>query len=138
MSNPKYRVLDIESMGAEKKKLWKRESRYWDLFCQGDRGCLEMVSEAFLGWPHNADTPQDKTGIGKVIANYRQNPSTPILEPVGISIIDNTAIVHLIRILSIPASGTTRLSARVRVIHTWLNQNGEWMLLGGMGYPEGQ
>ena len=138
MPNSKYRVLDIASMGDEKKGLWRREIRYWDLFCRGDRACLEMITEAFLGWPHNADVPQDKSGIRKALENYEENPLTPILEPVGMSIVDNAAVVHLIRTLSTPASGTNLPSARIRVIHTWLNQNGEWLLLGGMGYPENE
>jgi len=122
-------------MDVEKKELWERELRYWDLLCRGDRACLEMLAESFLGWPHNADIPQDKSGIGKALKNYGANPLTPILKPQGLSIVKDTAVVHLIRTLSSPPSGPKPPSASIRVLHTWLKQNDEWLLLGGMGYP---
>lgn len=126
---------DTAAMDDEKKELWKRELRYWSLLCCGDRACLEMMAESFLGWPHNANVPQDKAGMVKALKNYGANPLTPILKPLGLSIVDNTAVVHLIRTLSTPPSGPKPPSARIQVLHTWLRQNGEWLLLGGMGYP---
>ena len=136
MARLKESVLGTSDPDGEKEKLWKRELRYWDLFFRGDRRCLDMVADAFLGWPHNADSPVPKSGLEKTLAGNRENSLTPVLEPLGICLERNVAVIHLTRKLSRESSGMTEHSAKIRVLHTWLKQDREWLLLGGMGYPE--
>lgn len=128
--------LDITTFSEEQKQLWQMELDYWELFHSGNPACLKMISDAFLGWPHNADHPQEKSGLTKIVMNYASNPLKPTLKPVGMTIVGDAAIVHLIRTLPDTESMAGAPAASIRVIHSWVRQNGQWLLLGGMGYPE--
>ena len=128
---------DPGELGPDAEKVWQREQEYWGLFCQGDPGCFALVAEDFLGWPHNADAPQDKTGISAILAKYREKPLVPILQLAGLIVVEDVAVVHLLRTIAAPDLPPASEQVPVRVIHTWLRQSGEWFLLGGMGYQPG-
>jgi len=128
---------DPVELDPEEARVWAREQTYWSLFCQGDPACLALLAEGFLGWPHTAAEPQDRAGLVATLARYREAPVTPTLEPVGLSIVGPLAVVHLLRTISGPGLPPIEEQVPLRVLHAWVKREGEWYLVGGMGYlPE--
>lgn len=122
------------SLGPEEQQVWQRERAYWELFCKGDEACLELLDDGFLGWPHTADAPQDKKALVATLRLYQEKPVTPALEPVGVSVADSVAVVHLRRTLAGPEAPPVADQIPLRVLHTWVKRNGAWYLVGGMGH----
>lgn len=131
-----HREPGTEHWGAAEERLWERERLYWERFCRGDAACYEMMADGFLGWPHNAATPQDRQAIDAILAQYAERPVRPLLELVALSIVDRVAVVHLVRRIIRPdAPAGAAASAPIRVVHAWLREADDWVLVGGMGCP---
>jgi len=132
--------LDHDSLelDPEETNVWQRELEYWRLFCEGDPACFQMVAEEFLGWPHTAERPQSKAALAGTLAMYRNKPLVPTLQPVGLSVAGDVAVVHLLRTVSGPGLPPTSEQVPLRVLHTWVRRSGEWYLFGGMGQQPGK
>ncbi|MHB8764624.1 MAG: nuclear transport factor 2 family protein [Deferrisomatales bacterium] len=124
-------------LGPEGARVWQREETYWRLFCGGDPACLALVAEGFLGWPHTADAPQDKAALVTTLARYQEKPVTPTLEPVGVRVAGDVAVVHLLRSIAGPGCAPLAEQVPLRALHVWVRQAGEWYLIGGMGQQPG-
>ncbi|MDF1555303.1 MAG: nuclear transport factor 2 family protein [Deferrisomatales bacterium] len=132
--NPQDLGQDPAELGPDQQQVWRREEEYWALFYRGDAGALALVSEDFLGWPHTADAPQDKTALATTLAIYRAKPVLPSLRPVRLNVAGDTAIVHLLRTIAGPGLPPPSEQTPLRAIHVWGRRGGAWFLIGGMGY----
>jgi ketosteroid isomerase-like protein len=114
-------------------EVWAMEKKYWEFWINGDiEGYMTVVHDDFIGWPASSAEPMNKEE-GRDFVEKLLTQTKPIdfdIKPTGISIIDNTAIVHYFLIWK-DAEGN-EVGNPYRITHTWIKQGEEWKVIGGM------
>ncbi len=120
-------------MSEAEQKIWEMEKNYWEFWIKGDiDGYMTIVHDDFIGWPASAKEPIEKEE-GRDFVEKLLTQTKPInfdIKPLGISIIDNVAVVHYFLFWK-DAEGN-KVGKPYRITHTWIKQGGEWKVIGGM------
>jgi len=115
------------------KEIWQVEERYWECWIKGDiEGYMSLLHEDFIGWPSSLEMPGDKTAAREFVQNFWTQIKLFAFEmkPAGIKIIDNVAVVHYFLVWK--DENGNQVGNRYRITHTWMKQEGNWQVIGGM------
>ncbi len=124
---PNQKHLDLE------KQIWQLEESYWEYWIKGDiESYLSLLHEVFIGWPSSAEKPRDKKAAREFVQNYlaQTKPFAFEIKPDAIRVITNVSIVHYTLIWK--DKGGNQIGDSYRITHTWLEQEGNWKVIGGM------
>ncbi len=124
-----------KSVSSEvQKELWNLEETYMLNYKDKNIEVLtEFWDKKFIGWPEWAEAPIDvnkakhelsKPSENKIIS-FKISPQNMVLEV-------NIAVVYYLIDLNLENRAQEKSTATFRIIHTWLNKNGKWQILGGM------
>ena len=123
------------SWSEAEQEIWALEHQYMANIQNGNFDGLDPVwHDGFLGWPSHSARPVDRSGT---IASLEELAKTTDflafeLQPHALRITGNVAIVHYTVILDAVVSGRDRVRVSYRIVHTWLEEDGQWRILGGM------
>ena len=127
--------------GAEKlrnvmeEKIWKLEEAYFtNLYSANYAGVLALVHSQFLGWPDNLPGPINKEESAQFMKRLIPEPKacTVRIERAGLQKLRHTAITQYTLHINCPQATGTASTSSSRITHTWVLENGQWKLLGGM------
>ena len=116
-------------------EIWKLEATYFaNLYGANYEGVLALVHSRFLGWPDNLPSPINKEGSAQFMKNLipEPEPCTIRIERAGLQILGHTALTQYILHVNRPQASGTATTRSSRITHTWIMQDGQWKLLGGM------
>ncbi len=119
---------------ALKRKLCDLEQTYWKNLTQGNiEGMRELWHERFVGWPAHSDNPvtydQASESLRRLFED--QMVTSCVLRPCAFELHGEIAIVHYRVDARISRQGKQEDSS-IRMTHTWLCEEGEWRIIGGM------
>ena len=119
-----------EELSAIQKEVWKMEELYFELCKKADsEGLAEIFHKDSVVWGNASSWPKGRTNFdmgatGDIIHGVIESFQ---LRPHKIKVLGNTSI----------SAYTARLQwlgkpYRLRIIHTWIKQNGKWLMIGAM------
>jgi hypothetical protein len=124
---PSQKRIDLE------KRIWQLEESYWEYWIKGDiEDYMFLLHKDFIGWPSSDEKPSDKKAAREFVQNYlaQTKPFAFEIQPAAIRIITNVSIVHYILIWKDKEGN--QIGDSYRITHTWLEQDGNWKVIGGM------
>ena len=123
----------------DEKTVWKEEESYWRYLESGDIDAyLRLFHEGFVSWPYESPRPSDKPAVRQMIEDLRMSYRlvTYELNPLAIKVIGDTAVVYYSVRYVVETQGEEIEDIR-RVSHTWVRDDGNWKILGGMSSTSG-
>ncbi len=126
-----------EGMNTTEEALWKLEEAYFNNLYRADyEGVLAVVHPQFLGWPGHLPKPigrQESALFMKKLVP-QPTPCTIRIERAGLQISGQTALTQYTLHVSCPDAAVAPAERVSRITHTWVMQDGQWKLLGGMSF----
>ena len=115
-------------------ELWNLEESYMLNYKDKNIEVLtEFWDEKFIGWPEWAEEPVDVNNAKLALSKPSENRIISFnIRPQEIVLQGNIALVYYLIDLNLENSDQEKSIATYRIIHTWLNKNGMWQILGGM------
>ena len=115
-------------------EIWKLEQIYMENYKEKN---LEILSQfwhkEFIGWPEWSDKP---VNVAEAKAALNKPSETKIIsfkiQPQKIVMHDRIAITYYSIDLKVENESKEQVTGSFRVIHTWLEKNGKWRIIGGM------
>ncbi len=131
-------AMDLENRrNTVEEEIWKLEEAYFtNLYRANYEGILALVHPQFLGWPANLPKPIGKEESAEFMKRLIPQPTQCIIriERAGLQQSGDTALTQYVLDVDCPmASGMVRTQSS-RITHTWIRQEGQWKLLGGMSF----
>lgn len=127
----------------DEKAVWKEEESYWRFLESRDMDAyLKLFHEGFVSWPYESSRPSDKPAVRRMTDDLRRSYRliTYELNPLAIKVIGDTAVVYYSVRYVVESQGDQIEDVR-RISHTWIRDDGQWKILGGMsgtsGVPQG-
>ena len=108
------------------KEIWALENSYLKNHRDANHDKIASLwHDKFLGWPDNLPQPADKAGVIQYTKQRNAKPGSWNfkIEPKGIQVQGDIVINHYL--LKIGGTST-------RVTHTWVKEDSQWRILGGM------
>ena len=129
-------AMDAENRrNTVEEEIWKMEEAYFtNLYRANYGGILTLVHPQFLGWPANLPKPIGREESAEFMKKLVPQPTPCIIriERAGLQQSGDTVLTQYVLYVDCPtASGIVRTQSS-RITHTWIRQNGQWKLLGGM------
>lgn len=128
---------NLQAFGQEWRELenevWKIEERYWTYWIESDiESLMTLLHKDFIGWPSSSKMPSDKKAARAFVENLLSQTKLIAFElkPAVIKIIGDVAVVHYF--LDLKDSEGNKIGSTYRITHTWLKQDGNWQVIGGM------
>lgn len=124
-----------KSVSSEmQKELWNLEETYMLNYKDKNIDVLnEFWDEKFIGWPEWAEEPVDVNKAKHELSKPSENITTSFtISPQNIVLKGNIAVVYYLIDLNLENREQEQSTATFRIIHTWLNKDGKWQILGGM------
>jgi len=124
-----------KSVSSEvQKELWNLEETYMLNYKDKNMEVLtELWDEKFIGWPEWAEAPLDVNEAKNELSKPSENIITSFkISPQNMVLKGNIAVVYYLIDLNLENREQEKSTATFRIIHTWLNKNGKWQILGGM------
>ena len=128
-------ILFPQVSSATEEDIWKLEEAYFtNLYAADHEGVLALVHPQFTGWPDKLPKPISRDESAQFMRKLVPQPTscTIRIERMGLQRFGDTALTQYILHVSCPEAlgpPTTKVS---RITHTWVMQDGHWLLLGGM------
>jgi hypothetical protein len=119
---------------ALKRKLCNLEQTYWKNLTQGNiEGMRELWHKRFVGWPAHSDNPVNYEQATESLRRLLEDQMTTscILRPCAFEFHGDIAIVHYRVDAKIVRQGKEEIVS-IRMTHTWLREQEEWRIIGGM------
>ena len=116
-------------------EIWEHEEIYSANHMDANHaGILSMYHKDFIGWPDEEPKPARKSDMPDYLRRVVSEPSNGEfeIERNGIQVIDDVAIDHCTVHLSYANEVGEKVKRSIRVTHTWLREDGQWKILGGM------
>ena len=119
---------------VSQEELWNLEESYMLNYKDKNIEVLtEFWDEKFIGWPEWAEEPVDVNNAKLALSKPSENKIISFnIRPQDIVLQGNIALVYYLIDLNLENSDQEKSTATYRIIHTWLNENGMWQILGGM------
>jgi ketosteroid isomerase-like protein len=121
---------------AAQKEIWKTVEAYNAAFDKGDlEGFMAYFHNDYNGWAYSSPVPNGKATVRKFVDIDMKSSKNILshLEPVGINIFGNTAVVHYYFFsLSKDMDGKTKEN-KGRWTDVLMKQGDKWMLVGDHG-----
>lgn len=128
-----------EHWSAAQQAVWEREETYWDLVEAGNlERYLELWDDDFVGWPFDTETPITRSSLRTYERDWFEKLNAGefryTLTPQAIAVAGDVAIAYYRAHLNY-IDDHEEETMNVRVTHTWLHDDEEWKILGGMNTP---
>ena len=119
---------------VSQEELWNLEESYMLNYKDKNIEVLtEFWDEKFIGWPEWVEEPVDVNNAKLALSKPSENKIISFnIRPQDIVLQGNIALVYYLIDLNLENSDQEKSTATYRIIHTWLNENGMWQILGGM------
>ena len=121
---------------TDEAQIWKNEELYMNyLKNENTDGMLSFWHDNGIGWPASAPHPSSSMESRKAYLDGLFSQVEVIsfkIKPEDIKIFGDVAVVHyLIDWITQDAEGNKE-EMRTRIIHTWMQKEGKWKIIGGM------
>ena len=127
--------LAVEPNQTAEEEIWKLEETYQSNHKNANHsGILFIYHKDFIGWPGTKSQPARKSEMPDYLdQNFPKPRNDEVeIERKGIQVISNVAINHyLLHVSSVNEDGE-QIKQSFRMTHTWLKEDGQWKILGGM------
>ena len=128
-----------QASGSEQ-ALWKLEHTYWRYVQDNDlRAYLSLWHEDFIGWPQTSASPIHKDHITDWITSQTSKGLRFKLgefKPAAIQTIGDTSVVYYWMTYELLDKDGKGPAYTFRITHTWLKDENDWRIIGGMSAPE--
>jgi len=126
-----------QDLSTTEKEVWSMEETYWHFVASGDiESYMTLWHEDFVGWPRGSEQPVNKEGLIRqvkaAIEAGKPGSLTFKLTPYSVRIYGDVAIVHYLCSLTWKDLQENEHSRKDRMTHTWMRQDGRWLIIGGM------
>jgi ketosteroid isomerase-like protein len=117
--------------------VWQLERSFCDHTRAGDlAGAMKLIDPDFLGWGATGTSPMHKADLAQALhqqADSGTRLQSCFIQPVASHAAGDMVLVqYVVTNVLVDKSGHTT-QFRNRVTHTWIERNGTWQMLGGMG-----
>jgi ketosteroid isomerase-like protein len=119
----------------DEEEIWSLEEDYISYFSKADKeAILSLYHPDFLGWPDSESHPAGKKRAAEFLEENYPEPMQVMsqITKEGIRIVDDIAITHYLVTFSWIDEDKSEHKTRTRITHTWIKENSEWKILGGM------
>jgi len=116
-------------------EIWSLEEDYISYFKEANhQAILSIAHDQFLGWPESETQPIGKERAKKYLKENYPEPIQAIfqIKQEGIRVIGNVAITHYLLISFWVDEDGIEQKSESRITHTWIKENSQWKILGGM------
>jgi len=119
---------------AAQEELWNLEKTYMLNYKDKNIEVLtEFWDEKFIGWPEWAEKPVNINNAKLALSKPSENKIISFkIRRQNIVLKGNMAVVYYLIEVNLENRKQEKSTATYRIIHTWLNENGKWHILGGM------
>ncbi len=124
---------------AEEREVWALEEAYYQYAKDNDPASyVGLFNDFVIGWPTLDSRPKGKDKVSQWIGQVHSNPAEIWqyeIERYAIRSFGDVVVVHYrLRDYFVSAeSGREIRSQEARISHTWLRQDGRWLIISGMG-----
>jgi ketosteroid isomerase-like protein len=125
-----------QEWSEEQKEVWKTVETYADLAAKGDvEGFLDHFHDDFSGWINSMALPTNKSTRRKFISHNWKTTKTLVqdLQPVGINIFDNVAIVQYYYSEVLKDAEGKEINESGRWTDILMKQGDKWIIIGDHG-----
>lgn len=131
-------ALHVDAMSSDADEVWAGEEAYWKYVKAHDNeGFRSLWAEDFVGWPivqehpiHKSDITLTSGALGETV-DYR-------LQRENVDMHGSTGITFYRAVVRRKRPDGSEVTVTSRFTHTWMRQNGKWMIVGGMSTREPQ
>ena len=116
-------------------EIWELEKIYNANYMDANHaGILSMYHKDFIGWPDEEPKPARKSDMPEYLRRTNPKPTNgeSEIERNGIQVVNDVAINHCTVHLSYVNEDGEVIRQSIRITHTWLREDGQWKILGGM------
>ena len=126
----------VTAQGPEE-DVWQMEESYWEIVQARDfEGYLRLWHDDFVGWQCDEPKPGGVEGIGDWVRNLRDENvevtyelRREAVQPFGPAVVVHYAVRWAFRY---PDGRVVGDETWRKIIHTWINEDGRWLIVGGM------
>ena len=128
-------ITPLSAQVEEEEEIWSLEEDYISYFSEANhKAILSLYHSNFLGWP---DPELHPAGKQRAAIFLEENYPAPIqvnfqLNREGIRMLGNIAITHYLVLFSWINEKGIEQKSETRITHTWIKEDSEWKILGGM------
>jgi ketosteroid isomerase-like protein len=120
-------------------EIWALEEAYFiNLYKANYEEVLKIVHDQFIGWPGALQQPINKQESARFMKKLMPKPAPCSLkiERAGIQILGNIGVTqYTLNVNCTDAAGIEKKQSS-RITHTWVKEDDDWRLLGGMSYDK--
>ncbi|HHY55947.1 MAG TPA: nuclear transport factor 2 family protein [Chloroflexi bacterium] len=123
------------SRSTVEEEIWKLEETYFtNLYQANYEGVLALVHPQFMGWPGNLPKPISRDESAEFMKKLIPQPTPCVIriERAGLQQSGATALTQYVLHVDCPEASRGVKTQSSRITHTWIRQNSQWKLLGGM------
>ena len=135
-------AMDVENRrNTVEEEIWEMEEAYFiNLYRANYGGILTLVHPQFLGWPTNLSKTIGREESAEFMKRLipQPTPCTIRIKRAGLQQSGDTALTQYVLYVDCPAASGIVRTQSSRITHTWIRQNGQWKLLGGMSADIGK
>jgi hypothetical protein len=121
--------------GKIEEKIWSLEEDYISYFKEANHDAvLSLYHSQFLGWPDSELHPAGKERAAEFLKEEYPEPAHVVfnIKREGITMIEGVVITYYLLTLSWFDDEEVEQLRNSRIIHTWVKENSDWRILGGM------
>jgi len=115
--------------------IWSLEEAYISYFREANHNAiLSLYHSQFLGWPDSRNHPVGRNNLAIFLEKNYFEPSRSVFEikRKGIRIVGDVVITHYSLNVSRIDDEGLKQTEESRLTHTWIKENSQWKILGGM------
>ena len=126
---------DIIKENKVEEEIWSLEEDYISYFGEANHDAiLSLYHSQFLGWPDSRNHPVGKMSAEKFLEKNYPEPTQSVfkINREGIRIVNGVVITHYLLIVSWIDDLGVKQTGESRLTHTWIKEDSQWRILGGM------
>jgi ketosteroid isomerase-like protein len=127
--------IQINNWNEAEEEVWALEEDYISYFGEANyEAILSLYHSQFLGWPYSELHPAGKKRAAEFLKeNYPGSFKVNFkISREGIKLIGDVAITHYLVFSSWLDENGLEQKSKSRITHTWIKENSQWKILGGM------
>ena len=116
-------------------EIWFLEEDYISFFREANhKAILSLYHSQFLGWPDSELHPAGKKRAIKFLEENYPEPTQAVfnIKKEAIRVLEGVVITHYLLILSWINDEGVDQTSETRITHTWIKENSQWKIFGGM------
>ena len=116
-------------------QIWILEETYVSAYKNAEHDkILALLHDQFLGWPDPEERPTEYNQVARFLHEKYSTPGTWSFEidRAGIQIFGNVVITQYVIIATGKDAEGSIVKQTTRITHTWIKEDSQWKILGGM------